>query len=81
MTKGVPRDVLAYRDMNGAFPDDPTANQWFDESQFESYRSLGFHSFKSLAALDGEESKSYPMTVPQLFDVVRFVTSSLPAKE
>jgi predicted acylesterase/phospholipase RssA len=81
MTKGVPRDVLAYRDMNGAFPDDPTANQWFDESQFESYRSLGFHSFKSLAAMDGEESKSYPMTIPQLFDVVRFVTGSLPSKE
>ena len=50
MTKSVPRDVLAYRDSHRAFPDDTTANQWFDESQFESYRSLGLYSVDSLSA-------------------------------
>jgi hypothetical protein len=50
ITKDVPRDVLAYRDSHDAFPDEPTADQWFDESQFESYRKLGLYSFKSLSS-------------------------------
>jgi hypothetical protein len=25
------------------FPHESTADQWFDESQFESYRALGYH--------------------------------------
>jgi hypothetical protein len=53
MTKHVPRDVLAYRDAHDTFPDDTTANQWFDESQFESYRSLGQYSFETLANIAG----------------------------
>jgi hypothetical protein len=48
ITKDVPRDVLAYRDSHCAFPDESTADQWFDESQFESYRKLGLYSFKTL---------------------------------
>ncbi|WP_377298364.1 patatin-like phospholipase family protein [Rhizobium sp. SGZ-381] len=34
--------IRAYANEDEAFPHDPTADQWFDESQFESYRSLGF---------------------------------------
>lgn len=34
-------DVLAYKRAHAAFPHQSTANQWFDESQFESYRMLG----------------------------------------
>jgi Patatin-like phospholipase len=34
-------DVIAYQRANRAFPAQSTANQWFDESQFESYRRLG----------------------------------------
>lgn len=44
ITKDVPRDILAYREENSAFPHQPTADQWFDESQFESYRRLGLYS-------------------------------------
>lgn len=34
--------IRAYANEDERFPHDPTADQWFDESQFESYRSLGF---------------------------------------
>ncbi|MGC1474440.1 MAG: hypothetical protein WA804_01260, partial [Terriglobales bacterium] len=36
-----PEDVLAYAGTNKSFPNDTTANQWFDESHFENYRALG----------------------------------------
>jgi hypothetical protein len=36
-----PADVYQYAQTSEAFPHDPTADQWFDESQFESYRMLG----------------------------------------
>lgn len=35
------QDVLAYRRKNPSFPHQSTANQFFDEEQFESYRKLG----------------------------------------
>jgi hypothetical protein len=35
-------DVLNYRKTNKTFPHQPTADQWFDETQFETYRSLGY---------------------------------------
>jgi hypothetical protein len=42
-----PEDVLEYAAHDPAFPHDSTANQWFGESQFESYRKLGYHATKS----------------------------------
>jgi hypothetical protein len=36
-----PGDVLGYKAANVTFPDDTTANQWFDEAHFENYRTLG----------------------------------------
>lgn len=35
-------DVLNYRKTNNTFPHQATADQWFDETQFETYRSLGY---------------------------------------
>ncbi len=40
-TPGLPPDLVNYRREHSAFPDDTTLNQWFTESQFESYRRLG----------------------------------------
>jgi hypothetical protein len=42
-------DVLSYRSAHGEFPHESTADQFFSESQFESYRALGHHA--ALAAL------------------------------
>lgn len=36
-----PIDIRQYRDANPAFPHESTADQWFDEDQFEAYRHLG----------------------------------------
>jgi hypothetical protein len=41
-------DVRQYALENSAFPHTTTANQWFDESQFESYRRLGELCARSL---------------------------------
>lgn len=43
MTGDEPSDILEYESMKAAFPHQPTSDQFFDESQFESYRRLGFH--------------------------------------
>jgi len=37
----VPGDVQNYKLQHANFPHDSTAEQWFTESQFESYRALG----------------------------------------
>jgi len=40
-------DVLSYKKEHSTFPDDSTTDQWFTESQFESYRQLGHHVGRS----------------------------------
>jgi hypothetical protein len=37
----LPQDVWRYFEQNESFPHQSTADQWFDELQFESYRALG----------------------------------------
>jgi hypothetical protein len=37
----VPYDVYSYSRASDMFPHEPTSDQWFSESQFESYRELG----------------------------------------
>ncbi|MEA2691040.1 MAG: hypothetical protein QOJ16_427, partial [Acidobacteriota bacterium] len=41
LAERVPCDVVSFARESGAFPHDSTANQWFTEMQFESYRLLG----------------------------------------
>ena len=43
LTGDEPADVLNYKSEHTCFPHDSTTNQWFTESQFESYRRLGHH--------------------------------------
>jgi hypothetical protein len=44
LTGDEPTDVLEYAARFALFPHQSTGDQWFDESQFESYRALGYHS-------------------------------------
>jgi hypothetical protein len=53
-------DVRQYALENDAFPQQTTADQWYDEAQFESYRKLGYDSagaafagLEALRALEG----------------------------
>lgn len=43
-TSGLPADLINYHKEHPAFPNDTTLDQWFTESQFESYRRLGHES-------------------------------------
>ena len=43
LTGDEPHDVLEYGTRVREFPHESTADQWFNESQFESYRKLGIH--------------------------------------
>jgi hypothetical protein len=43
LTNDEPSDVLEYHASFPQFPHQTTGDQWFDESQFESYRRLGLH--------------------------------------
>ena len=44
-----PVDVANYAAAHPDFPHESTANQWFGESQFESYRVLGVHTIDTIA--------------------------------
>ena len=44
LTGDEPGDILNYKKEDPLFPYDSTVNQWFTESQFESYRRLGHHA-------------------------------------
>lgn len=43
VTRDVPVDVCQYADRQPQFPQQTTADQFFDEAQWESYRALGYH--------------------------------------
>jgi len=43
-----PPDVRTYHDQHPDFPHEPTSDQFFSESQFESYRRLGLHTILSV---------------------------------
>ncbi|MBA3608206.1 MAG: hypothetical protein H0W43_06820 [Chthoniobacterales bacterium] len=43
-----PRDIYEYFKSNHAFPHQSTKDQFFTESQFESYRMLGVHTMERL---------------------------------
>jgi hypothetical protein len=43
-----PRDVLNYAERNREFPHQTAVDQFFDESQFESYRRLGLHAVEEI---------------------------------
>ena len=43
-----PADVAHYAASHPEFPHEPTSDQWFSESQMESYRALGFHAVTTI---------------------------------
>jgi hypothetical protein len=45
---GLSEDIYSYRRTNPKFPDQTTADQYFDEMQFEAYRELGYQIGKNL---------------------------------
>ena len=66
LTGNETQDVLTYAAQNPAFPHEPTSNQWFGESQFESYRQLGLHVVEEIFQLQYDLA-----SVGQFADAVR----------
>jgi Domain of Unknown Function (DUF1080)/Patatin-like phospholipase len=64
LTGDEPTDALRYAAANPEFPHQSTSDQWFDESQFESYRVLGFHVAENVFGAVGDVAK---LTKEQLF--------------
>ncbi len=59
LTGDEPADVQNYKKDHPSFPHESTADQWFCESQFESYRELGYHEvFSSIRGFPPAPSKS-----------------------
>jgi len=62
-----PRDVYNYAQESIAFPHEPTADQFFSEAQFESYRALGEYVIDSACdalAVDDMFAGVYPASIP-----------------
>jgi hypothetical protein len=55
VTGDEPLDVIEFRKRHSEFPHTSTANQFFDESHFESYRALGHHVASEVFSQDMPE--------------------------
>ncbi len=69
LTGDEPTDIQRYASKNKGFPHQSTADQWFDESQFESYRMLGEHIVQSVFQSAGDHNATLERDV--LFDRLR----------
>jgi hypothetical protein len=67
LTGDEPTDVQRYAAQFPAFPHQTTADQWFTESQFESYRALGQHVGHSTFSVIGEQKAINKMNVEEFF--------------
>ncbi|HVW87562.1 MAG TPA: hypothetical protein VHB50_22900 [Bryobacteraceae bacterium] len=69
LTGDEPEDVAQYKSSHGDFPQEPTSNQFFTESQFESYRKLGRHVWDT--ATDAVKTELEAGDLEKLFDGLR----------
>jgi hypothetical protein len=69
-----PIDIFNYAAASITFPHETTADQWFSESQFESYRMLGCHTVTEV--LQKIESTASEMTPLQRFLIGAQLSSS-----
>ncbi|HVS80736.1 MAG TPA: patatin-like phospholipase family protein [Pyrinomonadaceae bacterium] len=58
-----PRDVLNYHATSPTFPEETIADQWFSESQFESYRMLGSHMIEKICTEAKSRGRDKPNNV------------------
>jgi hypothetical protein len=54
-----PRDICAYFNSSETFPQESTTDQFFSESQFESYRMLGAYTMEKLCADCGGDFRHF----------------------
>ncbi len=64
----IPYDIYSYSQACKEFPHETTVDQWFSESQFESYRALGAHIVDQLAGNVAKVSQQRPSSNSGLFE-------------
>ena len=71
LTGDEPADILRYAAEHPSFPHESTNDQFFDESQFESYRGLGYHAVEDVfsRALRAEECEE--LRAIEIFTLLR----------
>jgi hypothetical protein len=62
-----PADVTHYAEEHPAFPHQTTADQYFDESQFESYRALGEHVAETVLDRHSSEQEVKGASTEEIF--------------
>ena len=70
-----PRDVFNYAQESKSFPHEPTSDQFFSESQFESYRALGRHTINDICCNYPDRESAVRPRIPiakQFRDVAHF---------
>jgi len=65
---GEPHDIYNYAMTNEAFPHESTGDQWFSESQFESYRALGSYTVNQICEKKKPENVN---TVAELIEAAQ----------
>jgi hypothetical protein len=70
LTGDEPADVFNYAAAHADFPHQTTADQFFDESQFESYRALGLHVADAVFAEALDEAGGPGASAADLFDAL-----------
>ncbi|MBV8131005.1 MAG: patatin-like phospholipase family protein [Alphaproteobacteria bacterium] len=78
-----PADVRAYANLHPEFPHESTAEQWFTESQMESYRALGSHIVNLISsgrwAPDAAELGPQQLTLGAFFERAEAYLKGWPA--
>lgn len=72
-----PADIRAYAAAHEAFPHESTADQFFSESQMESYRALGAHIVETVLGKKSREPSNAPMAAldPYWQNIKKFRTA------
>jgi len=71
LTGDEPADVLRYAAEHPAFPHESTSDQFFDESQFESYRALGYHAVDEVFGSSLRPEDCDTLSPVEMFTLVR----------
>ena len=80
MPDGVPVELRAFKARRDGFPHDVTANQFFAESDFESYRRLGEHLASQVLRTADERIASAGGTISGLADLFKVLASMAASK-
>jgi hypothetical protein len=75
----IPYDVFSYHRRARDFPHESTVDQWFDESQFESYRALGDYIVDRITETRPGDDAPEPMTLSQFESAVQNSLKRMPA--